>query len=285
LDPVALYLDLIKRVLTRTGFENPTLDPLDPWSRSYRKLRAKNWVRHLLEPIQKFLGRRGYELVQKGATDRVSRQQIREQGCDWPATAETMIGLKRLDNLQHCIETALADDVPGDLIETGVWRGGATIFMRAVLAAHQVTDRTVWVADSFRGLPEPDLGRYPADEGDIHWTFEELAVSADEVRANFERYRLLDDQVRFLEGWFADTLVTAPIERLAVLRLDGDMYGSTWDSISALYPKLSLGGFVIVDDYFAVEGCQRAIEDYRERVGITDPIEQIDWGGAFWRRR
>ena len=275
MDPIELYLDLMKRVLTRTGFEDSAIDP---WS-------GRNWVRYLLVPTQLVLARGGYRLVKThNPIDAEQRSRIREEGRDWPATAETMIGLRRLDNLQHCVEAALADGVPGDLIETGVWRGGATIFMRAVLAAHQVTNRIVWVADSFQGLPEPDAVRYPADEGDPHSTFEQLAVSADEVRANFEKYRLLDDQVRFLEGWFADTLPAAPIDQLAVARLDGDMYGSTWDAITVLYPKLSPGGFLIVDDYHAVEACRRAIEDYREREGIAAPIEEIDGMGVFWRK-
>jgi O-methyltransferase len=278
-DVAGLYLDLMKRVLTRSGFQDGAIDP---WSGEVRDLRADNWVRYVLGPTQRLLAARGYGLVQRsrGTGD---AEQIRELGRDWPATAETMIGRARLDNVQDCIERVLVDEVPGDLIETGVWRGGATIFMRAVLAAHGVTDRTVWVADSFQGLPEPDVARYPADAGDILSTFEQLAVSAEDVRANFERYHLLDDQVRFLEGWFADTLPTAPIDQLAVVRLDGDMYGSTWDAITVLYPKLSPGGFLIVDDYH-IPACAKAIQDYRTEHAITEPVEQIDADAAFWRK-
>jgi O-methyltransferase len=149
--------------------------------------------------------------------------QIRLEGRDWPPRAYTMIGLKRLDNLQHCIEDVLFNKVPGDLIETGVWRGGATIFMRAILKAYAVTDRQVWVADSFEGLPRPDIERYPADTGDTHHESRELVVPVDEVRANFQRFGLLDEQVCFLKGWFRDTMPNAPVKQLAVLRLDGDM--------------------------------------------------------------
>jgi O-methyltransferase len=275
MDAAALYLDLLKRVLTRSGFQDGWIDS---WSREVRDLRADNWVRFLLVPTQRLLARHGYRLVvAKGPLD---ARVIREEGRDVPATAETMIGLKRLDNVQYRVESVLRDEIPGDLIEAGVWRGGATIFMRAVLAAHQNTDRTVWVADSFQGLPAPDVARYPADEGS---TLDRLAVSAEEVRANFKKYHLLDEQVRFLEGWFADTLPTAPIDRLAVVRLDADMYGSTWEAITTLYPKLSPGGFLIVDD-FPLDGCRRAIEDYREREGITEPIEAVDWTGIYWRK-
>src|SRR5512147_1897752 len=148
----------------------------------------------------------------------------RATGKDWPAHAFSMIGALRMLQLQRAAEFLIERGIPGDFIETGVWRGGACILMRAVLAAHGVTDRRVWVADSFQGLPPPDVRRYPKDAGNQLSMFPQLAVSADEVRANFERYDLLDDQVAFLEGWFRDTLPTAPIDRLALLRMDGDLY-------------------------------------------------------------
>jgi O-methyltransferase len=208
----------------------------------------------------------------------------RAGGFDAPLLAQTMVGLKRLDNLQHCVETVLAEGVPGDFIETGVWRGGSCIFMRAILKAHDVTDRRVWVADSFAGLPRPDPKKYPADAGDSHHKRSMLAVSLETVRGNFERYGLLDDQVRFLIGWFKDTLPTAPIEKIAVARLDGDIYESTMDGLKNLYPKLQRGGFIIIDDYGLVN-CGKAVRDYRNQHGITEPIEAIDVVGAFWRRR
>ena len=208
----------------------------------------------------------------------------REVGADWPLQAPTMIGMKRIDNLQYCVETVLADNVPGDLIETGVWRGGSCIFMRGVLKSYGVTDRTVWVADSFEGLPPPNDEKYPHDKGLHLEQYKELAVSLEEVKRNFERYGLLDDQVRFLKGWFRDSLPGAPIAKLAVLRLDGDLYESTMDGLTNLYDRLSPGGFVIVDDY-SIPACKQAVHDFRNGRGIDDPIEQIDWTGVFWRRR
>jgi O-methyltransferase len=153
--------------------------------------------------------------------------------------------------------------------------------MRAVLAAYGDKTRLVWAADSFEGLPRPT---HPRDAGDEHWRYPQLAVSIDEVRSNFARYGLLDDQVRFLQGWFADTLPTAPIDQLAVLRLDGDMYGSTLDALEPLYPKVSPGGFVIIDDY-ALEGCRQAVDDYRARNGVDEDLVKIDHTGVFWRKR
>ena len=209
---------------------------------------------------------------------------LRATGRDWPQEAETMIGTRRLNHLQLCVEQVLREGVPGDLMETGVWRGGACILMRAVLKASGDTERVVWAADSFAGLPKPD-GRYPEDEGDPHWKHNDvLAVPLEEVKAAFARYGLLDGQVRFLEGWFHETLPQAPVERLAVLRLDGDMYGSTMDALIHLYPRLSPGGLLIVDDYGAVRGCRRAVDEYRRRQCIREPVERIDWTGVWWKK-
>ena len=121
--------------------------------------------------------------------------------------------------------------------------------MRALLKAYAVKDRLVWVADSFKGLPVPNPEKYPADTGDRLHEFKELAVPLDQVKSNFAKYGLLDNQVRFLKGWFRDTLPNAPVEQLAIIRLDGDMYESTMEALVHLYPKLSRGGYSIVDDY------------------------------------
>ena len=205
----------------------------------------------------------------------------RREGRDWPVEGETMAGALRLDNVRACVERVVADGVPGDLIETGVWRGGTTVFMRAILAAHGVEDRTVWVADSFAGVPEAEDPADPA--GHLH-RYDYLAVPEDEVRATFARYGLLDDRVRFLPGWFRDTLPALGDERFAVVRLDGDLYESTMVALEHLYPRLAPGGYVIVDDYGALDSCRRAVDEYRARHAIVQPIEQIDWTGVFWRK-
>ena len=202
----------------------------------------------------------------------------------WREPSHSMAGLKRLDNVQFCVEDVLTRGVPGDLIETGVWRGGVPILMRAVLAAYGVTDRRVWVADSFAGLPPPNAALYPADAGLDLSGIPELAVSVEQVQSHFERYDLLDEQVRFLKGWFRDTLPRAPLDRLAVVRLDGDLYESTMDALTHLYPKLSVGGYLIVDDYGAIHACRDAVHDYRAAHGITDEIRPIDWTGVYWQR-
>lgn len=211
--------------------------------------------------------------------------EARLQGRDWPAMGHTMIGLARLENIQACAETVLKENVPGDFLEAGVWRGGACIFLRAILQAHQVKDRVVWAADSFAGLPPPNPSLYPHDEGLNLHQFPQLSVSLEKVKYYFSRYGLLDDQVRFLPGWFRDTFPSAPVARLALLRIDADLYESTTDVLKHLYPKVMSGGFVIIDDYQDIAACRHAVDDYRDKNDIRDPIVNIDWSGVYWRKK
>jgi hypothetical protein len=241
----ALYLDLLKRCLSNVIYQDHSV------------LQGRN---------------RPFDLAE------------RVGGRDWPALAHTMIGIHRLDNLHFCVEDVLARGVPGDLMETGVWRGGATILMRAILKVNGVTDRLVWAADSFEGLPPPNAEKYPLDKPLVLNQFKELAISVEEVRRNFSRYDLLDDQVRFLKGWFRDTLPDAPVQRLAVLRLDGDLFESTMDALVHLYPRVSSGGYVIVDDYGTFDACSAAVREYREKHGVDEPLLPIDGQGVFWRK-
>lgn len=270
-DPAGLYLDLLVRCLTGTldADELHVVRPLNRWKRQVWK-RFERLV----------LDRQRLEVVRRVAV----RRELRDEGRDWPIGAETMVGLRRLSSLRDCVTRVVRDGVPGDLLEAGTWRGGSAILMRGVLDALGDVDRTVWVADSFQGVPPPDPERYPADRGDTHWTWGELAVPVEEVRANFAKYGLLDDRVRFLEGWFKDTLPGAPIEQLAVLRVDGDLYESTLDTLRPLYPKVSAGGFVIIDDYGCVPACKLAVDEFRDEHGIAAPLEKIDWTGVFWRK-
>jgi O-methyltransferase len=236
------YLDLIESQLTGTLTGDVSIDP---------------WTAGTFDPARRAVGR------------------------DWPATAATMIGTTRMRNIRTLLHRVLSQDVPGDLIETGVWRGGACIYMRAILAAAGDSKRRVFVADSFKGLPRPS-DEFPADRGDAHSTYTQLAISRAEVEANFKRYGLLDDQVIFLEGWFKATLPCAPIERLSLLRLDGDMYESTIQSLKALYHKVSPGGFVIIDDYI-LKPCAQAVDDFRAAHGIEAPLNEVDGAAVWWQ--
>lgn len=263
------YMELLKGCLTRTVIDEPFLAPV----RGAHGLRGIP-ARFAAAAVSRF-----------GAT--IAREvppYAPNMAGEYPKRGETMISRARLDQLDEAIETVVTEDVPGDLIETGVWRGGSVILMRAALDAYGDPERTVWAADSFQGLPKPDPGRYPVDKDNWFWMCDDLAVPLDQVKANIERFGLLDDRVQFLAGWFKDTLPTAPIGRLAVLRLDGDMYESTIQALEALYPKLSSGGYCIVDDYWSVVECQAAVNDYRRDHGVVEPFRRIDEHACYWRR-
>lgn len=212
------------------------------------------------------------------------RAELRAEGRDWPALAHSMVGLRRLENLRDLAQRALDEKIAGDFIETGVWRGGCCILMRGVLAANGVKDRKVYTADSFAGLPPPDPQTYPQDDS---WNFhrhKQLAVSLDQVQRNFARYGLLDEQVVFVEGFFRDTLPTLAAGPFSLMRLDGDWYESTYVALEALYPKLSPGGFVIIDDFHLIPPCRQAVIDYRSQHEITASMHDVDWNAAWWQK-
>ncbi len=205
----------------------------------------------------------------------------RLEGLDWPDRAHTMIGLKRLNNLHNSLDYIRENKIEGDFIETGVWRGGASIYIKYYNDFYNM-NRKVFVADSFQGLPAPDLDKYPQDTNDTHHTFDFLKVSLEEVKSNFKSYNALDENVFFLKGWFSDTLTNnEQIKKLAILRFDGDMYGSTMDVLENLYHKLNKNGIVIIDDY-CLKNCVTAVTDFRNKYGIADELKVIDKCGVYW---
>jgi O-methyltransferase len=208
----------------------------------------------------------------------------RTLGRDWPSIAHTMIGVKRLRSLADQVIDVVKNDIPGDFIETGVWRGGACALVRGIFNAMEAAERKVYVADSFEGLPAPSPDVYPDDLGMQFHTYEPLSVSEDLVKDTFKAYGLLADNVVFVKGWFKDTLHLIDAEQFAIVRLDGDMYESTIQAIEALYPKLSVGGYLIVDDYGMIKACRKAIHDYRDAHGIAEEIVNIDNVGVYWQR-
>jgi O-methyltransferase len=268
-DADLLYLDLLKNVLTR-HIQPERFRVISPAHGS--------WKQRAYTPLRKLLGRRGLEVVRRHHYDHRRARHI-----GWPPEALTMIGLNQLSHLQDCVADVLKNDVPGDFIETGVWRGGSCIFMRAMLRVYGDARRTVWVADSFRGLPPPDTEHFPADRDVNLHTYDELSVPVEQVKKNFAAFGLLDGQVRFLEGWFKDTLPSAPIDRLAILRIDGDLYQSTTEALESLYDRVSPGGYVIIDDYGAMKECRAAVDDFRMSRKITGELNRVD-EVAWWQK-
>ncbi|RWR51924.1 glycosyltransferase [Sinirhodobacter ferrireducens] len=274
-DATGRYLDLLKAVLlNETGLETEVaLDSL----RGAKEVPPAFWTETL------------YDVPGKLALALDEKRRIRARGIDTltanagPPLGYTMIGRQRLEHLQWCVTTALAEGVAGDVMECGVWRGGASLFMKAVLDLSGDRERTVWLADSFAGLPPPS---YPEDQGmDLSREhFPSLAVSQQRVERAFADFGLLDARVRFLPGFFADTLADCEVGQLAVLRLDGDLYSSTMQALEALYDRVSPGGFIVIDDYGGLGQCAQAVDRFRSARGITPPITMIDWTGAYWRK-
>lgn len=208
-------------------------------------------------------------------------EEKRLGGMDWPERAHTMIGIKRLNNLHESLDYIRDNNIEGDFIETGVWRGGASIFIKIYNDLYSL-NRKVFVADSFAGLPPPNLEKYPDDSGDIHHTISYLSVSQEQVMENFKLYNALDKSVIFLKGWFDDTLKeNENIKKISILRFDGDMYGSTMDVFNNLYHKVESKGVIIVDDY-CLPNCVKAITDFRQKNNIIDDIKIVDACGIYW---
>jgi O-methyltransferase len=268
LSPADLYVDLLQRAVRNEFYREP-VEQAD-------MARAQQ---HLAS-MQPLFG---------AAIERVKLTP--EQLCDvWRRNrppAHTLSDQVEMGSLRQCIETVLRERIPGDFIEAGVYRGGQVVFMRGVLAAHGVRDRRVFVADSFQGLPPRDLGRDPDDAFALAVLdgIGRFSVSLQDVQATFARYGLLDEQVVFLEGWFSETLPSAPIESLALMSVDANFYESTWDAFNHLYPRLVSGGFAIIEDYgLPVIGCRRAVDEFRARHGIEAPIQWVNHLTAYWRK-
>ncbi len=245
MDIKSKYITLLKACISNTIYGDP---PMDPWS------------------------------------NKTYDPKLREGGLDWPSLAHTMIGSKRLDNLQYCCEEVIGNNIPGDFVECGVWRGGATILMTGIAEIYNEKNRKIWVCDSFEGLPAPNPELYPSDKDDKHFEYEELSVSLENVKENFKKYGLLNENVTFLRGWFKDTLKGFSSNNISVLRADADLYESTTDILTNLYNKVSNGGFVIIDDFHAIEACKKATMDFRNSNSITEKIQEIDGVGVYWQK-
>ncbi len=203
----------------------------------------------------------------------------------------TIMGRTRLDHLRRCLDVVRSASIAGDLVECETLRGGGAIMMRGYLEAFEMRNRTVWVADRFhtttperlaeQGFPTEEAGTASEVGGSAGWPAEAMG-DLNVVRDGFARFNLLDERVRFLHGAYVETLPSAPIEKIALLRIASVTYADTREVLDHLYPKLADGAFVIVETYADLE-CRRAVDEFRATNGITSSLEQVDWAAAFWR--
>jgi cephalosporin hydroxylase len=188
------------------------------------------------------------------------------------------IGRRRLDHLEQCLDVINTDSIAGDLVECNTGRGGAGIFMRAYLAAHEDAKRTVWIADEFRASPAPAKEALRVDE-----TMADMQADLNLVRDAFQRFDLLDGRVRFLVGSPDATLPASEIDSVALLRLGEGVGGSARGVLEAMYPKVSIGGYVVIDDHVD-PACARAVREFRSHHGIDDSLEGVDRSAVAWRK-
>ena len=241
-------------------------------------------------------------------------------GSKWPpqANAVTMAGQRRIDHMVALLAVAVEAGVPGSFIETGVWRGGISFMAAKTLdVLHQVAlraagtsawpraSRLVYLCDSFSGIPNQyeyarAPGRshlHPPDnmyDRKAHTNTILNRNSLDRVQADARRFHLDTSHLRFEKGFFNESL-PALLRReadahFAIVRLDGDTYWSTYEALELLYPRLSPGGFLIIDDYVDWLGCRQAVHHYRKVANITAPIALVPHTngetvrGAYWRK-
>lgn len=202
-------------------------------------------------------------------------------GHDSPAAAPAMGG--RLRSVRALIERIQQNAVAGDLFAACVSQGSVGIYMRGVLAAYGILDRTIFVAGSFAGPPAPDAGHQPADAGARHDSQTNPAVALERLRVCFNSFGLLDKQVGLLPGMTSDAAAATPVERLALLLLGWGSNGSTVAALNALYAKVSPGGFIVIDDY-VLDSCRKTVTDFRAAIGSTEPIQDIDGAAVFWQK-
>ncbi|EOD09480.1 hypothetical protein EMIHUDRAFT_96747 [Emiliania huxleyi CCMP1516] len=223
---------------------------------------------------------------------------------NWPKVGTTMVGHKRLKNIVNLLLDARAANVSGSYVECGVWRGGMSIFAKAAIEVYQMK-RRVYLCDSFQGLPLPRSGSLRPDETvyTAQWVNDSLAKSEYIVTRNFGRHGVPMNGVRLVPGFFVNSLpklrdqLKGRSERLALLRLDGDMYDATMDILYNLYDLVEVGGFVIMDDFGWAEGtnaskpslwgAKNAVLDFRAVHKIEDHahvFHNIDDAGAWFRK-
>lgn len=201
----------------------------------------------------------------------------RINGLHW--SGFTMIGLRRLDNLEYCINEVIKNKVRGAIVEAGVWKGGACIFASRMLQQLQ-EDRNVYVCDIFEGtFPKPTN---VDDEWTEKYDFSPLSVKLKNVKKYFDEFAASTPNIIFKEGWFSDTLPTIT-EDVAILRIDGDTYQSTMDTLM-LEPQIPSGGFIIMDDW-AIATSRKAFLDYFKDKGVTEEdVIPVDSLSTYWKK-
>jgi O-methyltransferase len=202
----------------------------------------------------------------------------------------TMTSAERISALCHAVRYVAKHNIPGDIVECGVWRGGSMMAAALSLQAEHDLSRSLHLFDTFAGMPPPSdvdrtalLGKAAsglleeADTSSPIWA----CASIDDVRVNMAATHYPAGRIKFIEGRVEDTIPSEAPEEIAVLRLDTDWYESTKHELIYLYPKLSSGGVLIVDDYGYWEGARKAVDEYINENGLVIFLQRIDDTGRI----
>ncbi len=195
-----------------------------------------------------------------------------------PVQAYTMTTPQAVTALAQAVERIVLNNIPGALVECGVWKGGSVMAMALVLQALGKT-RDLWLVDTFAGMVAPG-----PEDGDLAATAGRCVAALPEVRRNVESTGYPPDRIHTLTGDVCLTLPRWRAPALALLRLDTDWYASTRCELEYLWPHLASGGCLIVDDYHCWPGSQRAVDEYFAEHGplTLTPLDHVAVMG--WKR-
>jgi len=197
----------------------------------------------------------------------------RKYGLDWPPFGYTMIGKQRLENFRAAIHEVDRNNIPGAIIETGVWRGGAMI-MAAAVTKEAKSNRDLYLYDAFEDIPGYGNNK------------DFLMNSQEDVEKNFDLFSLRDENVHFVKGLFKDTVpLWVKGMPIAVLRIDGNFYDSYCDVLYAMYEDVPVGGIVIYDDIMSHPAVMRCWNDFKTDQGVVEELNRIDTPSAWFRKR
>lgn len=202
----------------------------------------------------------------------------------------TMTSAERIRGLHRALQTIHEEQIPGDIVECGVWRGGNIIIAKTALDSVKQSDtdhdRLYWAFDTYEGMTPPG----DQDPAPAHASWQDPVVNClstfDEVQANFLTWAVWDDRIRMVKGPVETTLLdpaNTP-NRIAILRLDTDWYASTKIELERLFARLVPTGFLIIDDYGHWSGCRQAVNEFFGEQFVQDNFEWLDNTGIMYRK-
>jgi hypothetical protein len=196
----------------------------------------------------------------------------------------TMTSNERLFSLISAVEYIVKNNIQGDFAECGVYKGGSMMAVALTLLRENCVDRDLYLYDTFTGMTEPtdvdvDLhGKAP------NWEVWPLAT-LDQVKPALFSTNYPAGRIHFVEGRVEDTLPAHMPKRLALLRLDTDWYVSTKHELIHLFPIITSGGVLIIDDYGQYRGSRRAVDEYFFENNVTMLLHRIDFTGRIGVKR